>query len=72
MFEKQWFGTAEAAVRLDLQPEKLRKLRRSKFFKVGFHVRDISPPGSGRPTWQFHAKRVEESLAIPPEKRPSG
>ncbi len=70
MNQRQWLYTDEAAIALDLKSaEVLRKLYRAGTFKVGFHVRDVSPTGSGRPTLQFHIKRCEEVLALPPEKR---
>jgi hypothetical protein len=64
-----WFCTNEAAIELDLPPEKLRELYRSGMFKIGFHVRDVSPAGSGRPTLQFHIERCSQQLETPPERR---
>ncbi|MCY6493137.1 hypothetical protein [Leptolyngbya sp. GGD] len=66
---KTWFFTGEAAIALDLPAEKLRDLYRSGMFKMGFHVRDVSPNGSRRPTLQFHVNRCQEQLCMPPEKR---
>lgn len=69
MSEKTWFFTNEAAIALDLPAEKLRELYRSRMFKMGYHVRDVSPNGSKRPTLQFHVIRCQEQLNTPPERR---
>jgi hypothetical protein len=69
MSEKTWHFTNDAANLLDLQAEKLRELYRSGMFKMGYHVRDVSPNGSKRSTLQFHVKRCSQQLETPPEKR---
>ena len=69
MSEKTWFYTNDAAIALDLPAGKLRELNRSGMFKMGYHVRDVSPNGSGRSTLQFHVNRCQEQLNLPPEKR---
>jgi hypothetical protein len=69
MSEKTWFFTNEAAIALDLPAEKLRELYRSGMFKRGYHVRDVSPNGSKRPTLQFHVNLCQEQLNTPPERR---
>ncbi|MBD2081782.1 DNA-binding protein [Leptolyngbya sp. FACHB-17] len=69
MSGKTWFHTKEAAIALDLTAGKLRELYRSRMFKVGYHYRDVSPPGSKRPTLQFHVNRCSEQLNTSPEKR---
>ena len=69
MSEKIWFFTSEAAISLDLPAEKLRELNRLGMFKLGYHVRDVSPPGAKRPTLQFNVDRCQEQLNTPPEKR---
>lgn len=68
--EQAWFPTAEAASRLSISPEQLRKLRLNGMFKSGHHYRDTSIPGSGRPCWQWHVERCSQALCVPPEKRP--
>jgi hypothetical protein len=68
---KTWLFTNEAAIALDLPAEKLRELYRSGMFKIGFHVRDVSPPKSKRATLQFHVARCSDQLETPPEKRKS-
>ena len=67
--EQTWFPTAEAASRLSISPEQLRKLRLNGMFKSGHHYRDTSIPGSGRPCWQWHVERCTQALCVPPEKR---
>jgi hypothetical protein len=69
MSSQKWFFTVDAAKALDLPAEKLRELNRAKTFKFGFHVRDVSPVGSRRPTLQFNVERCEDVLNTPPEKR---
>lgn len=69
MSGKTWYFTNEAAIALDLPAEKLRELYRSGMFKMGYHVRDVSPNGSKRPTLQFHVNRCQEQLNTPPERR---
>lgn len=71
MSQKIWYFTNEAAIALDLSAKKLRELYRLGMFKVGYHYRDVSPPGSKRPTLQFHVNRCQEQLNTPPEKRKS-
>ncbi|MBD1847643.1 DNA-binding protein [Cyanobacteria bacterium FACHB-63] len=71
MSSKIWLNTTEAAIALDLPAKKLRTLCQSGMFKVGHHYRDVSPPGSKRPTLQFHVNRCQEQLNTPPEKRKS-
>lgn len=71
MSQKFWYFTNEAAIALDLSAKKLRELNRSRMFKKGYHVRDVSPPNSKRPTLQFHVIRCQEQLNTPPEKRKS-
>jgi hypothetical protein len=63
-------ATQAAAATLGLSPAQLRKLRRKQLFKVGYHYRDTSVPGSGLPRWQWHVARCGKALEIPPEKRP--
>jgi hypothetical protein len=67
--EQQWFQTVEAAKQLSITPEQLRKLRLNGLFKVSYHYRDTSVPGSGLPRWQWHLDRCSQALGIPPEKR---
>jgi hypothetical protein len=67
--QQKWFDTRDAAIALDLPAEKLRELYRAGLFRMGLHVRDVSPPNSGRPTLQFHVERCEQILNTPPEKR---
>ncbi|MBD2079212.1 DNA-binding protein [Leptolyngbya sp. FACHB-17] len=69
MSGKTWYFTNEAAIALDQTAPKLRELYRSGMFKVGYHVRDVSPPNSKRPTLQFHVERCSKQLETPPEKR---
>jgi hypothetical protein len=66
---RKWFFTNDAAIALDLPAEKLRELYRAGMFRMGFHVRDVSPPTSKRSTLQFHIERCTEQLNTPPEKR---
>jgi hypothetical protein len=66
----EWMATQAAAATLGLSPAQLRKLRRKQLFKVGYHYRDTSVPGSGLPRWQWHVARCGKALEIPPEKRP--
>jgi hypothetical protein len=68
--QQQWFHTAEAAARLGISPEQLRKLRLNGLFKSSYHYRDTSIPGSGRPCWQWHVERCSKALSVAPEKRP--
>jgi len=69
MSQKTWVKTSEAAIALDLSAKKLRKLNGLGMSKTGYHVRDVSPNGSKRPTLQFHVDRCSEQLNTPPEKR---
>ncbi|MBD1844015.1 hypothetical protein H6F89_11505 [Cyanobacteria bacterium FACHB-63] len=69
MSDKTWYFTNEAAILLDLTDKKLRELNRLGTLKMGYHVRDVSPTGSKRPTLQFHIERCTELLCTPPEKR---
>ncbi|MBD1847470.1 DNA-binding protein [Cyanobacteria bacterium FACHB-63] len=69
MSEKTWYFTNEAAIALDLPAEKLRELNRSGMFKVGYHVRIVSPNGAKLPRYQFHVERCSKQLETPPEKR---
>lgn len=64
-----WVTTQQAAQELGVSPEQLRKLRRRGLFKVGYHYRDTSVPGSGLPRWQWHVERCGKALAVPPEQR---
>lgn len=64
-----WLMTADAAAELGISAEQLRKLRRRGLFKVGYHYRDTSVPGSGLPRWQWHRDRCAKALAVPPEQR---
>lgn len=65
----QWFDTGISALKLGVSAEQLRKLRRKGMFKSGYHYRDISIPGSGKPRWQWHIERCTKALEVPPEKR---
>jgi hypothetical protein len=67
--QQEWFLTKEAASKLGISGEQLRKLRLSGMFKSGYHYRDTSIPGSGRPHWQWHVERCSKALEIPAEKR---
>ncbi|WP_242024436.1 hypothetical protein [Trichocoleus sp. FACHB-591] len=69
--ESEWLMTQAAAQVLGISAEQLRKLRRRHLFRVGYHYRDTSVPGSGLPRWQWHVERCSKALAMPPEKRPS-
>lgn len=64
-----WLLTNQAAARLGLSPEQLRKLRRKGLFKPGHHCRDSSVPGSGLPRWQWHVERCSQALESPSAKR---
>lgn len=64
-----WQMTEPAAAYLGVSAEQLRKLRRNGLFRAGFHYRDTSIPGSGKPRWQWHVERCAQALAVPPEKR---
>lgn len=64
-----WVTTQQAAQQLGVSPEQLRKLRRRGLFKVGYHYRDTSVPGSGLSRWQWHVERCGKALAVPPEQR---
>lgn len=70
--EQQWFFTAEAAAKLSITAEQLRKLRLNGLFKQGHHYRDTSIPGSGLPRWQWHIDRCNKALETPPERRRGG
>lgn len=59
---KSWCYSPEAADRLQISDRKLGRLRRSGAFKEGHHYRDISAPGAGRPTYQYHVPRIEALL----------
>jgi hypothetical protein len=67
--EQAWVVTAEAAIKLGITPEQLRKLRINGLFKQGYHYRDTSVPGSGLPRWQWHVERCGKALESPAEKR---
>lgn len=69
--ESEWLSTQQAANRLGISTEQLRKFRRRGWLKAGQHCRDISMPGSALPRWQWHLERCSQLLAIPPEKRPA-
>jgi hypothetical protein len=71
MSQKTWYFTNEAAIALDLPAKKLRELNRSGLFKMGYHVRDVTPPNSKLPRYQFHVERCSKQLETPPEKRKS-
>lgn len=68
--ESEWLSTQQAASRLGISAEQLRRLRRKGFLKVGHHCRDTSVPGSNLSRWQWHVDRCSKALDIPPEKRP--
>ncbi|MEP0821011.1 MULTISPECIES: helix-turn-helix domain-containing protein [Trichocoleus] len=69
--ESEWMTTQQAAQVLGISAEQLRKLRRRQLFKIGYHYRDTSVPGSGLPHWQWHIERCGKALEMPPEKRSS-
>ena len=71
--QKTWFSPREAAEALDLSVRKLNDLRRAGLFRVSRRgeVRDISPPGSARATYQYHIERCQKRLETPPELRES-
>lgn len=64
-----WMTTQAAADTLGLSQTQLRKLRRKRMFKSGYHYRDTSVPGSGLPRWQWHVERCGQALELPPERR---
>lgn len=66
----EWMTTQSAACVLGISPAQLRKLRRQHLFKIGYHYRDTSVPGSHLPRWQWHVMRCGKALEVPPEKRP--
>lgn len=67
--QQEWLHTKEAASKLGISEEQLRKLRLNGLFKQGYHYRDTSIPGSSRPQWQWHIERCSKALEIPSEKR---
>ncbi|MEM6839898.1 MAG: hypothetical protein AAF609_24060 [Cyanobacteria bacterium P01_C01_bin.120] len=65
----EWQMTAAAAASLGISAQQLRKLHHTGLFKAGHHCRDTSKPGSSKSRWQWHIKRCEKALSIPPEQR---
>lgn len=65
----EWISTQEAARSLGCSTDHLFNLKNEGFLKCGKHWRDIRKPSALRATYRWHLKRVEEKLALPPEKR---
>ncbi|MGF1538520.1 MAG: hypothetical protein ACFB4J_18825 [Elainellaceae cyanobacterium] len=58
----RWQPPGLAANLLDVSSSKLAGLRKSGAMKQGTHYRDISPPGAGRATYQYHVANCEKML----------
>lgn len=69
MARYDWCYLATASDRLELTPQKLSRLRRSGALKRGHHYRDLSAPGAGRATYQYHVGRIKALFQQPSEKR---
>lgn len=58
----RWQASGIAATLLDVSPSKLASLRKSGALRESQHYRDVSPPGAGRATFQYHVSRCDELL----------
>lgn len=67
--DQAWFFTVEAAAKLGITAEQLRKLRLNGLFKQGHHYRDTSVPNSGLPRWQWHVDRCHKALETSSRKQ---
>ena len=59
----KWLAPGIASQALDVGLWKLADLRKRGVFKIGYHYRDIAPPGAQRPTFQYHAMRCDALLS---------
>lgn len=64
-----WEYPKKAAERLQIYVLKLGRLRRAGALKEGYHYRDVSPPGAGRSSYQYHVPRVTQLLSTPASRR---
>jgi hypothetical protein len=68
--DDRWVNTNEAAKRLGVSAERLRRMRRDRFLRAGWHYRTVSGPQAAiKPHRQYHVGRCAEVLNTDPARR---